>query len=77
MKLLNFLLLMFGLCFSSTFGQENPQWNLPVGAKARIGKGGVKEIKYFPDGTRLAVASTVGVWVYDVHTGEPNPRAIQ
>ena len=71
MKLLNCLLLMFGLCFSNAFGKENPQWRLPVGAKARIGKGGVKEIKYFRDGTQLAVASTIGVWVYDVHTGEP------
>ena len=62
---------MFGLCFANAFGQENPQWRLPVGAKARIGKGGVKEIRYFPDGTQLAVASTIGVWVYDVHTGEP------
>ena len=75
MKMLNFLLtillLIFGLCFTNAFGKENTQLGLPAGVKARIGKGSVKEIKYFPDGSKLAVASTIGIWVYDVHTGEP------
>ena len=56
------------------------QWNLPEGATARLGKGLVKDIAYSPDGNHLAVASTVGTWIYDVHTGAeralvPGPMA--
>ncbi len=46
--------------------QYSTQWGLPPGSKKRFGKGGINEIKYFPDGTRLAVASTIGVWIYNV-----------
>ena len=37
-----------------------PDWNLPEGAKMRLGKGEISgNIAYSPDGTRLAVASTI------------------
>ena len=45
------------------------QRNLPKGAKARLGKGTVREVAYSPDGNRLAVASGTGIWLYDAHTG--------
>ena len=64
-------MLILVLNFSYAFGQLDPQLSLPEGVKARIGKGGVKMIKYFPDGTKLAVGSTIGIWVYDAQTGEP------
>ena len=51
--------------------QLSTQWGLPPGSKKRIGKGGINEIKYFPDGARLAVACTIGVWIYDVQTCKP------
>ena len=51
--------------------QPYTQWRLPQGAKVRFGKGGINEIMYFPDGTRLAVASTIGIWIYDVQTCKP------
>ena len=51
--------------------QPDTQWTLPPYAKVRIGKGGINVIEYFPDGTRLAVASTIGIWIYDVETCEP------
>ena len=44
-------------------------WNLPDGAIARLGKGWILDIAYSADGTRLAVGSSVGVWVYNVFTG--------
>ena len=44
------------------------QWGLPVGAKARFGKGALRDIKYSPDGSRLAAATYIGIWIYDVHT---------
>ena len=40
--------------------QPSTQWRLPQGAKVQFGKGGINEIMYFPDGTRLAVVSTIG-----------------
>ena len=50
--------------------QDSPQWHLPEGAKARIGKGSILDIAYSPDGTRLAVSSDIGMWFYDAQTGK-------
>ncbi|RKU17479.1 hypothetical protein C6501_03925 [Candidatus Poribacteria bacterium] len=44
-------------------------FSLPEGAVARLGKGWINEIEYSPDGSLLAVASTVGIWLYDADTG--------
>ena len=49
---------------------EYTRWELPEGAKARFGKGSINDIKFSPDGTRFAVATTIGVWMYDAKTGE-------
>ncbi|MCE2402328.1 sigma-70 family RNA polymerase sigma factor [Candidatus Poribacteria bacterium] len=46
--------------------QEAMQWNLPEDAKARLSKGYIADIKYSPDGKFLAVASGIGIWLYDV-----------
>ncbi len=46
------------------------QWELPIAAKARLGKGKVNAIKFTPDGTLLAVGTSIGVWLYDANTGE-------
>ena len=48
---------------------EYTQWELPKGAKARFGKGQIRDIKFTPDGARFAVATTIGVWMYDAKTG--------
>lgn len=45
-------------------------WELPYGAKARLGKGKVNDIKFSPDGTRFAVATTIGIWMHDANTGK-------
>ena len=48
-------------------------WSLPDGAIARLGKGSLGEtdraIALSPDRQHLAVASSIGVWLYDVTTG--------
>ncbi len=62
------LLLLFSLQMTSAQGTAKS--NLPEGAKLRIGKGTLGEIAYFPDGTRFAVATSVGVWIYDSITGK-------
>ena len=65
------IILFTTLAFTpNTFAQDSPQWHLPEGAKMRIGKGSVNEIAYSPDGTLLAVASGIGIWLYDAETGE-------
>ena len=46
------------------------QLGLPKEAKARFGKGAATEIQYSPNGTRFAVASTIGIWLYDAGTGQ-------
>ena len=58
------------LCLSDASAEDSTQWQLPEGAKARIGKGGVYELAYSPDSTQLASASTIGIWIYDARTGE-------
>ena len=68
------------------FCQDNTQAGLPEGAIARLGKGGINIMRFSPDGTRLAVGTDVGVWLYDVasrketalftgHTGQINALA--
>ena len=64
---LSVLTLMLVLA-TGVFAQDVSQWHLPEGAIARLGKGRIRNIKYSPDGTRLTVASSVGIWLYDTET---------
>ena len=57
-----------GETLSDSSAQDYTQWELPDGAKARLGKGSINEIQYSPDGTRLAVADSIGIWLYDTAT---------
>ena len=59
------LLVLFSL---TTPAQESTHLNLPEGAVARLGKGSINAIQYSPDGTRLAVATSIGIWLYDTTT---------
>ena len=43
-------------------------WNLPEGAVARLGKGTAEAVAFSPDGQVLAVAGSLGIWLYDVAT---------
>lgn len=49
---------------------KHAQVGLPNGAKTRFGRGKINQVEFFPDGKRLAVVSSIGVWVYDAETGE-------
>ena len=51
-------------------GRDLQQRHLPEGAKSRLGKGEISAITYSPDGTRLAVASSIGIWLYDPDNGQ-------
>ena len=64
-------LLLFCILFPlNTLALDRTQLGLPEGAKARLGKGTINDIEYSPDGTRLAVAGSVGIWIYDTATLE-------
>lgn len=52
----------------NTFAADTTQMNLPEGAIARLGKGIISEIAYSPNGKYLAVAASIGVWIYDMTT---------
>ncbi len=54
----------------SVFAQDWTQWDLPEGAKLRIGKGSVNNITFSPDGNRFIVESSIGIWIYDAYTGD-------
>lgn len=56
---------------------------LPDNAVARLGKGIINDFKYSPDGKHIAVATSIGIWVYETtnykilslltgHTGSVN-----
>ena len=48
--------------------QEPQQEHLPNGVKAPPGKRWVMDVKFSPDGTRLAVAGGIGILLYDTQT---------
>ena len=52
----------------ATAQEPHQQWGLPEGATLRLGKGTIREIAYSPNGTLLAVASSIGIWLYDTAT---------
>ncbi len=52
-----------------TAAVNTSKWGLPEGAKARFGKGWISgNVTYSPDGTLLAVAGSIGIWLYDAET---------
>ena len=68
-------LILFSIFSVNTIAQDTSQLGLPEGAKARldIGGGRIFDVKYSPDGTRLAAASSSGVWLFDLETDDAVP----
>ena len=46
-------------------------WALPEGAIARLGRGSAHDIAFSPNGQYLAVASSIGLWLYQLPTLSP------
>ena len=67
------VLLASVLFLHDSHAEDYTRWNLPEGAVARLGKGGLgrgdRAVVYSPDGARLAAASAIGIWLYDADTG--------
>ena len=63
--------LLFSLLLSKGLAQDfATQWHLPEGAKARLGRGRLINIKLSPDSTRIVASTSIGIWIYDAQTGE-------
>ncbi len=52
------------LCLASLFAS-----NVCARELTRLGKGWIQDLAFSPDGTQFAVATTVGIWIYDSRTG--------
>ena len=50
--------------------KDYSKWELPKAAKMRLGKGGINDMQFSPDGTQLAVGNDIGIWLYDTKTGK-------
>ena len=57
------VILIFLLSFSNSFAEEYTRWHLPEGGyRHALEKGEPMGVStYFPDGTRLAVRSSIGI----------------
>ena len=66
------LLIVSSLSILPCFAQyaAHTQLSPPESAKVRLGKGEINEITYSPDGSLLAIASSVGIWLYDTETSQ-------
>ncbi len=52
-------------------GSTDPSsWNLPEGAIKRIGRGGIQDTAFSPNGKLLTIATYLGLWWYDVEKRE-------
>ena len=74
MKHLCFLMiswLLVSLLLLNSFGQNETQIGLPENAIKRIGNGIFNHIAYSPDGKQLALAVSIGIWLYDADTYKP------
>ncbi len=64
------LLLTFILFSVSGFAQDYMKWGLPENAILRLGKGSIRDLKHSPNGDLIAVATSIGVWIYDADSGK-------
>ena len=64
-------LILFSIYSVNAIAQDTSRLGLLEGAKARlsIGEGRILDVEFSPGGTRLAVASSSGVWLFDLDTG--------
>lgn len=59
------LLLIIGLLPNWSLAQDH----FSEGAKMRLGKGRINDIQFSPTGSRFAVATSIGIYMYDAYTG--------
>ena len=82
-RIITFTLLFFIILLTNSIAQDYTQWALPEGAKFRFGKGKVRSYEghittigkgrsfhFSPDSTEFSIMTSIGIWEYDVMTGE-------
>lgn len=69
LMILTFLLIIFQVS-SSIFAQDTTSQDSQKFVKNRLGKGWIRDLEFSPDGEQFAVATTIGIWIYNSHTGE-------
>ena len=62
------ILILFSMFYLPPLFAQSP---IPEGAIEWFGKGRIYDMQYSPDGTRLAVATSLGIWIYDATTYQP------
>ena len=62
---------------SDLISQDLSRLGLPPEAIRRIGKGVIKVMRFSPDGSKLAVGSSIGASVYDVDTGSESQMQVR
>ncbi len=55
----------------SVEGEDVTTWALPEGAIARLGRGSIRDMAFSQDGQSFAVASAIGLWLYELPTLSP------
>lgn len=68
------ILINLPISLNYLYGQDFEQKFLPDGAKKRLGKGWIRDIEFSPDGEQFAVATTIGIWIYNHDTGNLTKR---
>lgn len=68
-RILTFLVLLLLVYHINGYSDHHSQIGIPEDAIARLGKGGINLIRFSPDGTKLAVGTDIGLWLYDVKEG--------
>lgn len=69
-------LLLIIIFLSSTLAEDYTRWELPEGAKLRLGKGKISHVagrtsfQFSPDSSEFIVFSSIGIWVYNAQTGK-------
>ena len=56
-----FLSILSLLLSNRSLAQAYTRWQLPEGAKIRLGKGVINDITFSRDGTQFAVATSIGI----------------
>ena len=70
-NILIIVLLLTSICLiPNVFAQDYMKWGLPENAILRIGKGTINDLKHSPDGALIAVATHIGVWIYNANSGK-------
>ena len=69
--------LFLGVYLSTSFAQEYTRFTLPEEADSHPEEGRITAIQYSRDGRLLAIASSIGIWLYDTDSGEELPQLIR